>query len=63
MSEMLLNKILEEILNLNKRIDHLKWLIMDLKTPILDPTPNEQIIIDKYEKDKENGVLEFSEFI
>lgn len=62
MSEALLKEILEGIFNLNKRIDRLEWLIMDLKIPLVDPTPEEQKIIEEYEKDKENDVLEFSKF-
>ncbi len=63
MSEALLKEILEGISNLNKRIDRLEWLIIDLKIPEVDPTPEERKIIEEYEKDKENGNLEFSEFV
>lgn len=35
---------------------------MDLKIPLVDPTPEEQKIIEEYEKDKENGALEFFKF-
>ena len=36
---------------------------MDLKIPEVDPTPEERKIISEYEKDKENGDLEFSELL
>ncbi len=36
---------------------------MDLKISEVDPTPEEQKIIEEYEKDKESGNLEFSEFV
>jgi len=42
-------------------MDTLEWLIMDLKIPFVDPTPEEQKIIEEYEKDKEAGKLEFKE--
>jgi len=63
MSEAMLKGILEEIKRINQRMDSLEWLIMDLKIPIVEPTPEEQEIIEEYEKDKESGKLEFKEFI
>ena len=61
MSEMVLKEILEGINHLKKRIDRLEWLIMELKFPEVDPTPEERKIIQEYEKEKEN--LEFSKLV
>lgn len=53
MSETLLKEILEGIKRLNLKMDTLEWLLMDLKIPSVDPTPEEQKIIEECEKDKE----------
>ena len=61
MSDLVLKEILEGINHLKKRMDRLEWLIMELKFPEVDPTPEEREIIQKYEKEKEK--LEFSKFV
>ena len=63
MSETMLKEILEGIKRLNLKMDALERLLMELKIPSVDPTPEEQKIIEEYEKDKEQGNLKFKKFI
>ncbi|MHA2202430.1 MAG: hypothetical protein ACW991_01960 [Candidatus Hodarchaeales archaeon] len=61
MSDLVLKEILEGINHLKKRMDRLEWLIMELKFSEVDPTPEEQKIIQQYENEKEK--LEFSKLV
>ena len=61
MSDLVLKEILEGINQLKKRMDRLEWLIMELKVPEVDPTPEERKIIQEYEDEKEK--LEFSKLV
>ncbi len=61
MSDLVLKEILEGINYLKKRMDRLEWLILELKFPEVDPTPEEREIIQEYEDEKEK--LEFSKFV
>ncbi|MFW9857001.1 MAG: hypothetical protein ACFFFG_18270 [Candidatus Thorarchaeota archaeon] len=63
MSDAILKEILEGINALKKRMDRLEWLIMEAKVPEVEPTPEELEIIREYEKEKEEGKLEFSKFV
>ena len=61
MSELVLKEILEGINQLKKRMDRLEWLITELKIPEVDPTPEEQKIIQEYKDEKEE--LEFTKLV
>ena len=63
MSEILLKEILTSIQNLTKKIDRLEWNLLDQRLPAVDPTPEEQKIIQEYESDKRQGTLTFSKFV
>ncbi|MHA2335421.1 MAG: hypothetical protein ACXAEU_25540 [Candidatus Hodarchaeales archaeon] len=63
MSDSLLKEILNGMNNLSKRMERLEWLILELKFPEVDPTPEEKNIIDTYEKEKKEGKVEYSKFV
>ena len=44
-------------------MDHLEWLLTDLKIPEEEPTPEEIAIFQKYQKEKAEGKVEFSKFV
>jgi len=52
MSALVLKEILEGINQLKKRMDRLAWLIIELKFPEVDSTPEERKIIQEYEDEK-----------
>lgn len=62
MSDSMLKEILEGILDLKRRMNRLEHLMMELKIPEIEPTPEEIAIIDEYEKEKNSGQLELSKF-
>lgn len=57
MSEQVLKEILDGINLINKRMDNIEKMIIDLKIPEVDPTPEEVEIINEYEKDKKTNKL------
>lgn len=57
MSEQVLKDILDGIKLINKRMDNIEKMIIDLKIPEVDPTPEEVEIINEYEKDKKTNKL------
>jgi hypothetical protein len=62
-SDSLLKEILNEIKDLNKRLDRLEWLLLDSKLKFVDPTPEEIEIIEEYQKDKKLGTISFKKFV